>query len=110
MPLADLDHQELVIVEGALRLMAGGQVVEEMEFGTRMGLTLSEFREPLARWPAVDDRASGSSAWLAINNTLNDLLNGVGISDTQCRNQLGAGCDEVERVFRKWKCGDYQGR
>ncbi|RIK45978.1 MAG: hypothetical protein DCC59_17520, partial [Chloroflexi bacterium] len=79
-----------------------GDIIEEFEFDARIGVELADFREMLARWPAWDDVDDTSAECLAINNTLNDLLHGVGLSERRCVEVLGAGRDELLRVYRAW--------
>jgi hypothetical protein len=58
-------------------------------------------RALLAAWP-IDDSNDHSDACVAINNSLNDLLHGVGISDAEARELVGGTRAEMERVFAKW--------
>lgn len=102
MPLGSLNSNDVALIGRALNLMASGDVLQEFEFGARIGVDLPEFREVVATWPAWDDSDDRSAECLAINNTLNDLLHGVGLSDRQCREMLGAGKDELLSVYRRW--------
>ena len=77
----------------------------DWDFHTRLGVTPKEMRNLLRDWPQVDDTSVDSIAALAINNAMNDLLNGVGISDLQAQQLIGADRSELERVFRLWKSG-----
>jgi hypothetical protein len=72
------------------------------DFETRLGLEEEEMTELLRVWPNVDDTVDDSTACLAINNSLNDLLHGVGISEEESLRLLGVGRDEAYRVYRKW--------
>ena len=60
-------------------------------------------RKLLASWPNVDDEEDTSDAWLAINNSLNDLLNGLGISASEAVEFVGVKRAEMERIYRKWR-------
>lgn len=101
MPIAALNENDLAILGRALHLMATGDVLQEFEFGARIGVELSEFREMVARWPAWDDADDGSPECLVINNTLNDLHHGVGLTERQCTEMLGAGKEELLGVYRR---------
>ena len=102
MPLATLNGNDVAVIERALRALAAGEIVAEFEFGGRIGVELADFRKMLDRWPAWDDADDGSAECLAINNTLNDLLHGVGLSERHCGELLGVGRDELLRVYRAW--------
>ena len=102
MPIAALNQNDIALIGRALRLMAAGEILQEFEFGARIGVELPEFREMVARWPAWDDADDRSPECLAINNTLNDLLHGVGLTERQCTEMLGTGRDELLGVYRRW--------
>ena len=102
MPLASLDPNDVALLGRALQLMATGDILQEFEFGARIGVELPEFREMVARWPAWDDADDRSPECLAINNTLNDLLHGVGLTERQCTEMLGTGKEELLGVYRRW--------
>ena len=102
MPLAALNENDVALIGRSLRALAAGDIVAEFEFGARIGVEMADFREMLARWPAWDDADDRSAECLAINNTLNDLLHGVGMSERQCIEMLGVGRDELLRVYRAW--------
>lgn len=74
----------------------------DFDFDTRLGVTPETMRELIGDWPNVDDSRDDSDACLAINNALNDLLHGVGISDADARRLTGTNRDEMYRIYRKW--------
>jgi hypothetical protein len=102
MPLAALNQNDVALIGRALHALAAGDVVSKFEFGARIGVEMADFREMLTRWPAWDDADDSSAECLAINNTLNDLLHGIGLSEHQCIELLGVGRDELLRVYRAW--------
>jgi hypothetical protein len=102
MPLTTLNENDVALIGRALRALAAGDIVEEFEFGARIGVELADFRRMVIRWPAWDDADDKSAECLAINNTLNDLLHGVGLSERQCSEMLGVGRDELFRVYKAW--------
>ena len=102
MPLAALNPNDVALLGRALQLMATGDILQEFEFGARIGVELPDFREMVARWPAWGDADDRSPECLAINNTLNDLLHGVGLTERQCTEMLGAGKEELLGVYRRW--------
>jgi len=102
MPIAALNQNDIALIGRALRLRAAGEILQEFEFGARIGVELPEFRGMVARWPAWDDADDRSPECLAINNTLNDLLHGVGLTERQCTEMLGTGKEELLGVYRRW--------
>jgi hypothetical protein len=102
MSLLALTPEDVALIGRALRLMASGEVLQEWEFGARIGVEFAEFRTMLERWPAWNDVADNSPECLAINNTLNDLLCGIGMSDRQCREMLDASREALLQVYQRW--------
>ncbi|MDB4883282.1 MAG: hypothetical protein JWL95_2048 [Gemmatimonadetes bacterium] len=71
------------------------------EFETRMGIDRGEVAAVLMRWPAVDDHADDSPAAVAINNALNEVVNGLALSADDWH-QLGASRAAVEAAYAEW--------
>jgi hypothetical protein len=74
----------------------------DVDFQTRLGVSPEVMRALLDAWPAIDDASDDSYACLAINNSLNDLLHGVGIGEEEAKKLLGVSRAEMHRVYRKW--------
>lgn len=71
------------------------------EFETRLGVERAELATVLVRWPALDDRRDDAPATVAINNALNEVVNGLDLSAEEWR-QLGATRLEVEAAYSQW--------
>lgn len=99
MSLSSLDNKEKEVVR---RAMAATFDYFTFDFGARMGLEPEEMTELLKRWPEVDDSDDTSSECLAINNALNDLLHGEGISEKEALAKIGVDRTEMLRVYVKW--------
>jgi hypothetical protein len=97
--LSALSEAEKQIVQRSIELAS--RVLHD-DCHTRLGVTPQEIEELLNHWPSVDDSKDDSPACLAINNSLNDLLNGVGISEAEARKSIGTSPKEMERIYRKW--------
>jgi hypothetical protein len=63
------------------RAMAATFRYFDFDFQTRLGISPDSMRMLLDAWPVVDDSRDDSDACLAINNSMNDLLHGEGISE-----------------------------
>jgi hypothetical protein len=99
MSLDALSIEEKEVVRRAISAMP---VVLTFEFESRMGITEDSASFLMETWPRVDDSDDNSEACLAINNALNDLLHGVGITDAQCQELTGVNREELWRIYRKW--------
>jgi hypothetical protein len=82
-------------METALRIL-------EWDCETRLGVSPDELRSFLKAWPNVDDSIDDCPACVAINNSLNDLLHGVGISEDEAQASVGVSRAEMQRVYDKW--------
>ena len=99
MSLASLNAGEREIVR---RAMAATFDYFTVDFGSRIGIEPEEMRNLLNTWPDLDDFDDASPACVAINNSLNDLLNGEGISESDALAKIGVNRDEMLRVYVKW--------
>lgn len=72
------------------------------DYQTRIGVEPERVRELLEVWPEVDDSGDDSAECLMINNSLNDLLHGEGISDEDSVRLTGCDWNELDRIYRKW--------
>jgi hypothetical protein len=99
MSLASLNEEEKEVVR---RTMAATFDYFTFDFGTRIGVEQEEMSKLLEAWPDLDDSDDESSVSLAINNSMNDLLNGEGISESDAKEKIGVSKDEMRRVYKKW--------
>jgi hypothetical protein len=99
MALALLDPEEREVIR---RTMKATFRYFDFDFDTRLGVTRKKMRALLRAWPNADDTDDHSDACLAINNSLNDLLHGAGISDNDAMEFIGVGRAEMLRVYHKW--------
>jgi hypothetical protein len=99
MTLVSLTHDEREVVR---RTILATFRYFDFDFHTRLGIQPETMHSLLAAWPAIDDAKDDSEACLAINNSFNDLLRGVGIGENEAMNLVGVTRAEMERVHRKW--------
>lgn len=99
MTLSLLNSDERIVVR---RSMEATFQFFDTDFETRLGVNPEEMKSLLRDWPNVDDSSDNSIATLAINNSLNDLLHGFDISDTQAQSLVGTNRSEMDRVYTKW--------
>ncbi len=99
MTLAALNKDELEVVR---RTMEATFRYLDFDFHPRLGISEAEMHDLLERWPDVDDADDDAIACGAINNALNDLLHGVGISDNEAMTLIGVDTTEMRRIYEKW--------
>lgn len=99
MTLASLTPEEREVVR---RTMLATFRFLDFDFQTRLGIAPDAIRSLLAAWPAVDDTKDDSDACLAVNNSFNDFLHGVGVSEAEALELVGVSRAEMGRVYRKW--------
>jgi len=98
-PLQGLTLEEQEVVR---RSMEATFFYFDRHFHTGLGVSQESMRSLLRNWPNIDDSSDDSQAMLAINNSLNDLLYGVGISDERARELTGVDRIEMRRIYSKW--------
>jgi hypothetical protein len=99
MALASLAPEEREVIRRALQSTFQ---FFDFDFHARLGVTPEAMQALLHSWPTVDDTNDDSTACLAINNSLNDLLHGVGVSETDAIRLIGVDRAEIQRVYNKW--------
>jgi hypothetical protein len=99
MTLARLTPEEREVVR---RTMQSTFRYFDADFHTRLGVSPETMQDLLSNWHALDDTSDDSNACLAINNSLNDLLHGVGVGEAEAIELTGVGREEMNRIYRKW--------
>ena len=99
MPATGFSTEDSAVVRRALE--ATFQLFA-IDFEARMGIPEEAMHRILDEWPNVDDTSDGSDACLAINNALNDLLYGVGVSDELATELTSADRAKLQRIYEAW--------
>jgi hypothetical protein len=98
MAIESLSAKDQTII---LRCMqAVGVLIEEWEMHSRLGVCREELDAQIAQWPAIDDRDNQSNAFLAVNNSLNEICHGISLDEWT--NLIDATLDEVRETYREW--------
>jgi hypothetical protein len=66
-----------------------------------MGVTEQTVRELLNRWPEVD-HCGDESAQIAVNNALNEVVNGLRISDIEWGRWWARPLADVATIYARW--------
>ncbi|MCY2959604.1 MAG: hypothetical protein NTY35_05500 [Planctomycetota bacterium] len=85
-------------LEGSLRFLF--EPYGEVEYSLRMGLDSAVVRAMVARLAETGDLADDYVGRRAVNNSFNELLNGLGISEAECLTALGVARAEALRIYR----------
>ena len=99
MSIEALSIEEKEIVRRAISAMPA---LLTFEFDGRMGITEESASLILENWPDINDIDDESDACFAINNSLNDLLHGIGITEEESLELTGVNREELMRIYRKW--------
>jgi hypothetical protein len=76
--------------------------VDEFEFQTRLGITRQELEDVMKQWPELDDSSEGSITAISINNSLNEVVNGLDIGESRWRSHFSLTRNEMGQVYKKW--------
>ncbi len=95
-----LSPESQAIIQRALAFISTTRELDG-EFETRMGTERQDLAEALRRWPAVDDGSEAAPVTLAINNALNEVVNGLTLSAGDW-GRLGATREQVEAAYAEW--------
>ena len=110
MALEKLDEREQKIILQAMKLILTEEnYIGDWEFQTRLGISRDELRQVIAEWPHLKDEDDTDSKdnpdlvrILAINNSLNEVLHGVDVSDADWAKWISEPREEVKRIYRAW--------
>lgn len=100
MTVESLSSDSQAVIRRVLAFISGTRLLDG-EFETRLGVDRAHIAEALMRWPAVDDRADSSPGARAINNALNEVLNGMDLSEEDWLG-LGATRSQAELAYAEW--------
>lgn len=102
MAFHQLPQRQKDLIYECMVAIAQGPFLEEWEFQTRTGITRAELETVIARWPNYDDVAGETIQTLAINNCLNEILNGVFVSSCQWEQWMSGTKSELTDAYKHW--------
>ena len=97
--LRSLNPEELEVVRKSIIEARRGL---DRDYETRIGVAKEQCESLLEAWPNVDDSSDDSEVTVLVNNSLNDLLHGIGLSEHKIEERIGCSRDEMLKVYRKW--------
>jgi len=102
MPFHQLPQRQKDLIRECIVAITQGPFLEEWEFQMRMGITRAELNTVLAQWPDFDDSADEAVETLAINNCMNEILNGVFVSPHQSEQWFTGTELEMNEAYKHW--------
>lgn len=75
---------------------------DEDEYTIRMGVSSAEMLGIVAQFERDGELDDDWLHRMAIQQSFNELLNGVGISEQECRRELGIVLGELNELFERW--------
>jgi hypothetical protein len=89
-----------------MKALAESQLIEDWEMHTRLGIRRETLREIVSRWPNIDDTDPHSDEFLAINNCMNEICNGLRISPEEWNKLFTLTRPQILDAYQKWSgCG-----
>ena len=102
MAFTDLSKVEQETVLEVMKFIYTKQeYIGDSEFQTRTGITRPELEQVIHNWPSLNDSMLINQ--LAINNSFNEVLHGLNISDEVWTAWFSESRDKVREVYFKWR-------
>ena len=99
--LTSLNKSERTAVRECMQAVLDGSWIDDFEFETRLGFKRESLKVILNGWPLLDDSTNGLVR-LAINNCMNEVCNGINISDRDWNTWFTQSPEQVAAAFSKW--------
>jgi hypothetical protein len=96
-----LNEAEQNIVRQCLVAILDGPSIDDWEFQTRLGVDRQTLRTVLSERPNGAGECAGP-AQVALNNCMNEIVNGLGMSADEWDKWFTVSRSEVIAVYRKW--------
>lgn len=97
-----LSDEDKVAILQCMKAIAESQLIEDWELQTRLGLNREDLRAVISRWPNIDDSVTNSDAFLAINNCMNEICNGVYVPPEEWNKWFTMTKSEILKSYHKW--------
>ena len=97
-----LSDGEEASIRQCVTAIIDGPFIEDWEFHTRLGVERAEFRAALPPDGNLDLFSDDPGVNLIVNNSLNEVANGLGISPAQWNEWFTVTREDIRRVFDRW--------
>ena len=102
MKIEELNSTERNILYQCMKMIAETSLIEDPEFQTRMSINRQELSKVVAAWSTLMDSIDNLVVNLAVNNSLNEVCNGIQISDTIWNQYFTDSRQDVNNFCCKW--------
>jgi hypothetical protein len=102
MAIATLSQSEQAIVRRCIVAVLDGPFMDDPEFQTRLGIDRPTARAVVERWERLDCTPTDQDTQLVINNSMNEVVNGIRMSAAQWHRWIDVPRDDVDRTYRRW--------
>ena len=85
-----------------MKTIASGSEIEDAEFFTRLGTTRAVLQKIILDGPNIDDSSEDSEGFLAINNCLNEICNGLDIPESRWSDYFAVSKVAYKQTYLKW--------
>lgn len=84
-----------------MKAILNGRFLED-EFQTRIGVEKHELQKVIDDFPQIDDSEKDTVETLAINNCLNEVCNGLDLSEQEWEKCFSVGKSEIIKAYANW--------
>jgi hypothetical protein len=91
-------HKQIVLSS----MRATCALIEDTEKHTRLGLSPDELQAVIDHWPYISDNDDSSNGFLAVNNCLNEVCNGLQIPHNEWTRWFDCTEGEVKAAYLTW--------
>ena len=103
MAFSDLTCSDLKVAQQCIELVVDGPYLMSSEVQTRTGLTRAELEAARSALPGLTQVEAGDCSSLAINNCLNEVVNGISIETADWSRWFDVTPSEVADVLLRWQ-------
>ncbi len=102
MAFEQLSSDEQRIVLQCMKIVYDEKYIEEWETQTRIGIDRKTLLKIINAWPNLDDSENDSDVSLAINNCLNEVCNGINISEEDREQYFKTTKENINKTYDYW--------
>jgi hypothetical protein len=102
MVLRNLSKVEQDLVFQSLKAIAEGTEIGDWEFHSRLGVGRATLKELISKWPNINDSVEDSDEFLAINNCLNEVCNGIRWTAEAWSKRFTQPKKRFEQTYKAW--------
>jgi ribosomal protein S8 len=103
MAFEQLSVDEQRIVLQCMKIIYDEKYIEEWETQTRIGIDRNSLLHVINVWPNLDDSENDSDVTLAINNCMNEICNGINISEEDREQYFKTTGENIKKTYEHWK-------